>query len=174
MSEIDDIFASSKKAPPPPDPVPSSSKSSKKKKKKKSHEDVVSPSLDVASSAKKRPAPETVVDTSDLLIGSSKRHKPNEEEKKYKTPKTDKKKSDVDPDFKDSRGTGNRKCLVVFHIQRRLLNLFQVVQQKRVGLYTKRTNSVSVMKVAVSQCASLLFLHLLLLPIRHSAMSIRL
>ncbi|KAF8912809.1 hypothetical protein CPB84DRAFT_1759560 [Gymnopilus junonius] len=102
MSEIDDIFASKGKQ--KQDPLPSP----EKKKKKKS--DVPLKTYAVAPTSKKRPLPETVVDTSDTLPAPSKRRKgvpPSANAKKSK--KVDKKKSDVDPEFKDSRGCESRR-----------------------------------------------------------------
>jgi len=92
MSEIDDIFASKAK------------KEETKKAKKTSTPE------DRESSSKKRPLPETVVDTSADLAGPSKRRKKdsiipdnNSKPKKFK-------KSNKQPtDFEDSRGSGDRR-----------------------------------------------------------------
>ncbi|PPQ89411.1 hypothetical protein CVT25_002229 [Psilocybe cyanescens] len=124
MSEIDDIFASKAKhkdlpPPSPPSLLPfskSSLKKAKKKKKRKSSAEDDPPQKDTdssdpitASTSKKRPAPETVVDTSDRLTAPIKRHKgllTKGEDKAPKPSKSDKKGLD---EFKDSRGTGDRR-----------------------------------------------------------------
>lgn len=126
MSEIDDIFAGKAKGKTSvsaPKVGPSSSnpsnKKDKKKKKKKDASDAVPNNLAshdaspvASSSSKKRPAPETVLDTSHHLSGPSKRHKgdqpkPSEEAKASKS--RSKKAVDADAAFKDSRGTSDRK-----------------------------------------------------------------
>ncbi|PPR03154.1 hypothetical protein CVT26_008005 [Gymnopilus dilepis] len=110
MSEIDDIFASKGKQKQPP-----LLSSEKKKKKKKKKADPPSPKADVvAPTSKKRPLPETVVDTSDRLPGPSKRHKgsaapPPADDSSKKSKKVDKKKAEADEDFKDSRGSDSRR-----------------------------------------------------------------
>lgn len=120
MSEIDAIFAS--KAKPDPLPVPSSSKSSektktkKKKKKKGKVQDVVPPTpaeSTATTTSKKRPAPETVVDTSGRLEAPAKRHKGPSTSREEKVSRTGKSKiSGDDANFKDSRGKGDRECFL--------------------------------------------------------------
>ncbi|KAF9569711.1 hypothetical protein CPC08DRAFT_745598 [Agrocybe pediades] len=161
MSEIDDIFASKAKGKkpdlPPADPLPSSSSSSSKKKKKKKTQDAPPPpSADVAPSSKKRPAPETVVDTSDLLIASSKRQKTNDDEKKSKATKADRKKPDVDPSFTDSRGTGDR---------RKTEEGWSVYKEDELGINDEGGGKLLYVPA---------LLPVLLLPTRHTVMSIRL
>ncbi|KAF8203697.1 hypothetical protein BJ912DRAFT_207403 [Pholiota molesta] len=128
MSEIDDIFAGKAKGKASvsaPKIAPSSSNLSNKKdkkKKKKKKEDVSDAvpndlashdaSPVASSSSKKRPAPETVLDTSHHLSGPLKRHKgdqpkPSEEAKASKS--RSKKAVDADAAFKDSRGTSDRR-----------------------------------------------------------------
>ena len=111
MSEIDDIFSSKAKA-----------------KQKKKHSSTFLPeSKSVESSSKKRPLPETVVDTSSDL---SKRRKkdsilllpetvvdtsanisgPSKRRKKDRIPNKSSKSKESEPtDFADSRGSGDRK-----------------------------------------------------------------
>ena len=114
MSEIDDIFASKGKQKQPP-----LLSSEKKKKKKKKKADPLPPKADVvAPTSKKRPLPETVVDTSDRLPAPSKRHKgaaapPPADDSSKKSKKADKKKAEADADFKDSRGSDSRMLLFV-------------------------------------------------------------
>ncbi|KAF9015306.1 hypothetical protein BDQ17DRAFT_1340825 [Cyathus striatus] len=117
MSEIDDIFASKGKAKDILLPLPSSSqplksksstdpakKQTKQKRKKKSDKplqtDVVHSEI---SSSRKRPLPETVIDTS-LPTSNAKRRKPDQ------TGIALKKTTDSEQDkFKDSRGSGSRR-----------------------------------------------------------------
>ena len=96
MSEIDDIFFSK-------------ARFKQKKKRKPSATPSLQKSKSVEeSSSKKRPLPETVVDTSTDLAGPSKRRKKDGIHDKNKKPKKTKK--DREPtDFGDSRGSGDRK-----------------------------------------------------------------
>ncbi|KJA29277.1 hypothetical protein HYPSUDRAFT_211173 [Hypholoma sublateritium FD-334 SS-4] len=124
MSEIDDIFSGKAKgkAPAPTgkavsstNPSPNKDKKKQKKKKKKTapapHADVPTDVAPIASSSKKRPAPETVVDTSRHLLAPAKRRKVDPVRDDSKVSSTRPKKGIVDPDtlFKDSRGTSDRR-----------------------------------------------------------------
>lgn len=123
MSEIDDIFAGRAKGKPSvpsgkvvssAEPSSSAKKDKKKKpKKKKVVSDTPGATADapVASSSKKRQAPETVVDTSHTIPGPSKRHKADPARDDSKKPS--KKVADPDAAFKDSRGTSDRKSFQV-------------------------------------------------------------
>jgi len=94
MSEIDYIF--------------SSKANSKQKKQKKLAATSLPKSKGVEeSSSKKRPLPETVVDTSADLVGPSKRRKKDIIPDKNSKPKKSKK-SREPTDFEDSRGSGDR------------------------------------------------------------------
>ncbi|KAJ8702786.1 hypothetical protein PTI98_001472 [Pleurotus ostreatus] len=105
-SEIDDIFAGKGKAKandPTPSPSQSlpASKSSKKKNKRKSKPEVnEQPQV---SSSKKRPLPETIVDTSTTLGKRPKIEKRPSAKTSSSTPR-----DDIDR-FNDSRGTSSRK-----------------------------------------------------------------
>ena len=96
MSEIDDIFSSKAKP--------------KQKRQKKLAATSSVPKFNGVeeSSSKKRPLPETVVDTSDDLVGPSKRRKKDIIPDKNSKPKKSKK-SREPTDFEDSRGSGDRK-----------------------------------------------------------------
>ncbi|KDR85140.1 hypothetical protein GALMADRAFT_83573 [Galerina marginata CBS 339.88] len=124
MSEIDDIFASKGKTKGVPLPLlshfPSTPLLKKEKKSKKKKVDLSqdgtppkpADTSNIASSSKKRPLPETVVDTSKHLEGPSKRQKfvaNHDEDNNSKPHKVDQKKSSTDAEFKDSRGTGDRR-----------------------------------------------------------------
>ncbi|KAH6917243.1 hypothetical protein BKA70DRAFT_1555794, partial [Coprinopsis sp. MPI-PUGE-AT-0042] len=108
MSEIDDIFATKGKAKanPPATDAPAVKKPKKKKSKKQKNDtkDDQPKDQDLAtlSSSKKRKAPETVVDPSQKIEGTSKRQKPNPESKKSTSKKDEAK-------FKDSRGMAGRR-----------------------------------------------------------------
>ncbi|KAF9532074.1 hypothetical protein CPB83DRAFT_56702 [Crepidotus variabilis] len=115
MSEIDDIFASKGKA----KEISASPtiKSSKKKKRVSVHLDTSSSSSEIKDAAssslspsKKRRQPETVVDTSNNLSGPSKRQK-IDDSKNSKPGKGEKSKQAQDDltNFKDSRGSSDRK-----------------------------------------------------------------
>lgn len=98
MSEIDHIFSK-------PKSPPVLSSSAKKRRKKKSTKPAIPPSP--PSSSRKRPPPETVVDNSS---GPSKR--PKHVNDTNPNPKKSVKIGPVvDPAFKDSRGTSNRRFI---------------------------------------------------------------
>lgn len=150
MSEIDDIFSGKGKGktPVPAGKVVSSTNPSPKKKKQKKKKSAPAPDADVltdvapvASSSKKRPAPETVVDTSHHLLAPAKRRKVDPVRDDSKIPSTRPKKGIVDPDtlFKDSRGTSDRKFLrSLYYVY---LTLFiKVEKQRKDGLSTKKMN----------------------------------
>ncbi|KDQ30650.1 hypothetical protein PLEOSDRAFT_1101638 [Pleurotus ostreatus PC15] len=105
-SEIDDIFAGKGKAK-AKDPTPSpsqslpASKSSKKKNKRKSKPEVNEQPQ--ASSSKKRPLPETIVDTSTTLGKRPKLEKRPSAKTSSSNPR-----DDIDR-FNDSRGTSSSK-----------------------------------------------------------------
>jgi Eukaryotic protein of unknown function (DUF1764) len=105
MSEIDDIFATKgkAKATSPVADASSVKKSKKKKSKRQKNDDQPKDEVVASSSSKKRKAPETVVDPSQIIEGTAKRQKSNSEAKKSASKKEEAK-------FKDSRGTGGRKC----------------------------------------------------------------
>lgn len=104
MSEIDDIFASKgKQKVKPADPAPTATDNNKKKKKKKKKKPETAP-VEEASSSKKRPVPETVVDTSVQIPQKRQKVRPAPE----KATKSKKEQED-EQDFKDSRGTGPRR-----------------------------------------------------------------
>ena len=129
MSEIDDIFASKGKgkvvSTPIPGPSTSSSKAPPKKRKKKKSNPTGPPSIKNAKdqtegplpSSKKRPLPETIVDTSQNVAGPSKRHKGDPEKKS----KVDKAAEGEIAGFKDSRGSGSRMpfSFLCSHLHRR-------------------------------------------------------
>jgi len=96
MSEIDDIFASKAKS---------------KQKQKPSTSSLPQPKFKSVeeSSSKKRPLPETVVDTSADLAGPSKRRKKDSIPNKNSKSRKSKKKDDKATDFEDSRGSGDRR-----------------------------------------------------------------
>ncbi|KAJ2919000.1 hypothetical protein MD484_g1400, partial [Candolleomyces efflorescens] len=101
MSEIDAIFASKGKAK-ATDPEAPAPKSSKKKKKQKKN---TSDPQQAPTASKKRPAPETIVDTSvQIPQKRQKTDRPSEQQKSK--PKKSKEEEDS---FKDSRGTGPRR-----------------------------------------------------------------
>jgi len=111
MSEIDDIFASKGKgkvvSTPIPGPSTSSPKAPPKKTKKKKLNSTGPPSIKTEGplpSSKKRPLPETIVDTSQNVAGPPKRHKGDPEKKS----KVDKAAEGEIAGFKDSRGSGSR------------------------------------------------------------------
>jgi hypothetical protein len=126
MSEIDDIFAfkGNAKVVSAHSHGPSSSSlmsKKKKKKKQKSAADVKVPvdSQEKASSSKKRRLPETVVDTSNNLHSSPKRHKTVVGIKSKASKGGDANNVDNPEDvaiFKDSRGTSSRKLSDLFRI----------------------------------------------------------
>jgi hypothetical protein len=150
MSEIDDIFAKR--------PVASTSAlvpPKKKQKKGKAPESAPEKNVSVSSS-KKRPAPETIVDPST-------RPPPQKKSKVDKPPVADK---DDTERFKDSRGSGPRTFL--HSIWDPLTTFPQDKKQKKGGLYTKKMNLGSVMRVEV--CCLLLCL-LPLMIARHAALS---
>ena len=96
MSEIDDIFSSKAKSKHKKKNIPSTVPSLPKSKSVEE------------SSSKKRPLPETVVDTSADLAGPSKRRKKDSIPDKNSKPKKNKK-SRKPTDFEDSRGSGDRR-----------------------------------------------------------------
>lgn len=100
MSEIDHIFSKPKSS-----PVRSSS--AKKRRKK----NITKPAIPLSPpSSRKRPLPETVVDTSHNSSGPSKRRK-HVNDTNSNPRKSVKIGPAVDPAFKDSRGTSNRRYI---------------------------------------------------------------
>jgi len=114
MSEIDHIFASNSKG--KSSPVnPSANKQKKQKKKKKKEKKKTTTKLEIPprditppTSSKKRPLPETIVDTSHKFSGPYKRHKGPQSHVNDAKSKSG---PVVDPSFKDSRGASSRKFI---------------------------------------------------------------
>jgi hypothetical protein len=115
MSEIDHIFASnSKRKSLPTPPASASANKQKKKKKNTAKPEIPSPDINPPTSSKKRPLPETIVDTSHKFSGPSKRYKGHQTHANDANPKPDKSAKTnpiVDSAFKDSKGTSNRKFI---------------------------------------------------------------
>jgi hypothetical protein len=110
MSEIDHIFASKGKSE-VAQPVVSSTAPEKRRKKDKKKKSDVETKIDNDMTAKKRPAPKTIVDPS-VRIPSAKRAKMlvvTTSKHSLKPRKEEGAKEDEDR-FKDSRGNGPRKC----------------------------------------------------------------
>ncbi|KIY63646.1 DUF1764-domain-containing protein [Cylindrobasidium torrendii FP15055 ss-10] len=106
-SEIDDIFASKGKVPVPSTSAPSASSSkapakSKKKSKKRAREEA-EPGLP-ETAPKPAVVPETVVDTSSMVMPPQKRVKKDKKEKKVS-----KAAPEEQADFGDSRGSSSRR-----------------------------------------------------------------
>ncbi|CAA7266581.1 unnamed protein product [Cyclocybe aegerita] len=130
MSEIDNIFAFKGKAKALTTPLkdaPTSSKvlskQDKKKMKKKMKQKTVASVDDFkaekatpeSSSSKKRPLPETVVDSSHSLQAPSKRRKGDSkrnDDHSSKSTTASKPGADTETDFKNSRGTSSRMALI--------------------------------------------------------------
>lgn len=155
MSEIDDIFSGKAKGKAPissgklvssTNPSPKKDKKKQKKRKKSAPApDAAAPTdvAPVASSSKKRPAPETFVDTSHHLLAPTKRRKVDSARDDSKTPGNRPKKGVVDSDtlFKDSRGTSERKFLV-FAVPPFSDAFIKVGRQRKDGQCIKKTNLV--------------------------------
>jgi len=114
MSEIDDIFASKGK-PFSLNPQPSTSTSQTSKKKNKNKNIINTTALDQTNSSKststgkKRPPPETIVDSSSKITSKRfKLDKPAKPNPKMKASRTHKEAED-EATFKDSRGTLPRR-----------------------------------------------------------------
>ena len=153
MSEIDDIFSGRAKGKAPvsagklvssTNPSPKKDKKKQKKKKKSAAPDAAPIDVaSVASSSKKRPAPETVVDTSHHLLAPAKRRKVDSARDDSKTPGNRPKKGVVDSDtlFKDCRGTYERKFLV-FTVPPLSDAFIKVGRRRKDGQCIKKTNLV--------------------------------
>lgn len=121
-SEIDEIFASKGKSKAIHPVAPPSIVSEKKRKKdKKKKRDLEAAEFDVEVMTKKQPTPETVVDPSTRLP-SAKRAKVSTIISKNPLKSGGKDSSQGDEDrFKDSRGSGLRKCNISFLYVTRLI-----------------------------------------------------